>query len=217
MPFSAKTLCLESPAKLNLFLDVINKRPDGYHNIVTLFERINLCDSVRLFAIHSDEIVVSCSHPDVPLDYRNLAWRAAELIKKSRDIRTGVKIEIDKRIPVGAGLGGGSSNAAAVLSGLSRLFKLKLDQKTLTGYANRLGSDVAFFILNKSFALGTDRGGDLKRVFVPKKLKLWHLLFIPPLKVMTKEIYGLHKSLALTRKPLDVNILIRYLKGKNIP
>ena len=172
------TLSLVSPAKLNLFLKVINKRPDGYHNIQTLFERIDLCDEIRLFPIATDEIIVSSDCLHIPLDQRNLAYKAADLLRTSQGIKQGIKIEIDKHIPVGAGLGGGSSNAAAVLCGLNTLFRLKLDRKTLLSYANRLGSDVAFFILNKRFAIGTGRGGDLKPVFMPKTLKWWHLLFV---------------------------------------
>lgn len=221
-----KALQISSPAKLNLFLEVLNRRPDGYHNIQTLFERISLSDTVFLSEVPQDEIVVSSSSPDIPSDHRNLAYKAADLIKRSCRIKKGVKIKIQKKIPVAAGLGGGSSNAAAVLLGLNKLFNLKLDNKALITLANRLGSDVAFFILDKKFALGMARGGELKPVFVPKNIKLWHLLFVPPIKIMTKDVYGLvdreeeaikkakkqKKSLKLTKKIYDVNILLSYLR-----
>jgi 4-diphosphocytidyl-2-C-methyl-D-erythritol kinase len=202
-----------------------------------------------------DEIVISCDSSDIPSDHRNLAYKAADLIKRSYRIKKGVKIRIKKKIPVAAGLGGGSSNAAAVLLGLNKLFALRLDSKALIMFANKLGSDVAFFILDKKFALGTARGGDLEPVSVPKNAKLWHLLFVPAIKVMTKDVYGLvdkeeegkikakkpQKSLklthsaasgvntkrlpsvsilretkVLTKKRYDVNILLSYLRQRDI-
>lgn len=221
--FLKNTASVVSPAKLNLFLDVVDKRPDGYHNIVTLFERIDLCDVIRLIKISSDEIVVSSNSQDIPLDRQNLAYQAADLLKRSLGIKTGIKIEIEKNIPVGAGLGGGSSNAASVLLGLNKLLRLKLDQRTLISYANRLGSDVAFFVLGKKFALGRGKGGDLKALAVPKRVKLRHLLFVPPLKIMTKDVYGLldkeenrQKSLKLTKKSPDVNILVSLLRRNDV-
>jgi len=221
-----KSIELSSPAKLNLFLDVLAKRPDGYHDIETLFERVSLCDSLRLTEISSDEIVLASESRDIPANEQNIAYQAAYLIKDSLGIRKGVKIEIEKKIPVGAGLGGGSSNAASVLMGLNRLWGLRLSKQTLISYANRLGSDVAFFILNRKFALGRGRGGDLEAVRVPRDTTLWHLLFVPPLKVMTRDVYGLldlekrgqkkAKSLKLTKKSYDVNILLSLLQRGSI-
>ncbi len=226
----AKHIKIASHAKLNLFLDVLNKRIDGYHNILTLFERISLSDYITLTEINSDEIIISSRNKDIPCDEANLAYRAADLIKRSQGVLRGIKIEIEKNIPVGAGLGGGSSNAASVLLGLNHLFRLKLNRKTLIAYANQLGSDVAFFILNTRFAVGTDKGGDLKIAPVPDNIKLWHLLFVPEVKVMTRDIYGLFdkeenalkkakkrgKSLKLTKKTYDVNILLSHLKRRDI-
>ncbi|MFH1692569.1 MAG: 4-(cytidine 5'-diphospho)-2-C-methyl-D-erythritol kinase [Candidatus Omnitrophota bacterium] len=226
----AKSLVLYSPAKLNLFLEVLKKRSDGYHDLLTLFERISLSDRIQLTTLAYDEIVVSSKSPDIPLDHNNLAYKAAELIKRSQRIRQGVKIEIDKIIPVGGGLGGGSSDAATVLLGLNKLFSLKLDKKTLIGYANKLGSDVAFFIFDCNFAVGKGRGGELKKVLLPNTAKLWHLLFVPHVKVMTKEVYFLldqeenlqkkakksQKSLKLTKKPDNVKILVSNIKKRDL-
>lgn len=221
-----KTIEVSSPAKLNLFLNVLAKRPDGYHSIETLFERISLCDTLRLTELSSDEIVIASENRQIPVDGRNIAYQAASLLKESLGVSKGVKIEIVKNIPVAAGLGGGSSNAASVLMGLNKLFGLKLSRQTLVSYANRLGSDVAFFILNRKFAIGRQRGGDLEAVPVPKGLILWHLLFVPALKVMSREVYGLldlekrgqnkARSLKLTKKIYDVNILISYLRKGSI-
>ncbi len=226
----SKTLLLDAPAKLNLFLDVLDKRPDGYHGLVTLFERITLFDRIRLTPLSDEGIVVSSESPDIPLDENNLAYKAAELVKRSQGIRHGVKIEIEKNIPVGAGLGGGSSDAAAVLLGLNKMFSLKLSIETLLAYANRLGSDVAFFIFNRNFAVGRDRGGDLEKAALPRDYKLWHLLFIPHVKIITKDVYFLHdqeekiqknsentqNSLKLTKNEDDVNILISNLKNGDL-
>jgi 4-diphosphocytidyl-2-C-methyl-D-erythritol kinase len=226
-----KPLVISSPAKLNLFLDVLNKRSDGYHNLLTLFERISLCDIIRLTKLQSDEVVISSSAaPFLPSGHRNLAFQAAELIRFSQGITHGVKIEIEKNIPMGAGLGGGSSNAAAVLTGLNKLFGLKLSKKALFSYANRLGSDVAFFVLGKPFALGRDKGGDLEAIKVPKNVQLWHILFLPPVQILTKEVYNLwdkekidaqrtrepREILALTKKAPDVNILLSCLRKNKL-
>lgn len=213
-----KTLEISSPAKLNLFLDVLRKRPDGYHDLVTLFERISLSDTIRLTKTAGDEIVISASGEAIPVDSTNLAYQAADLIKRSCSIRSGLKIEIQKNIPVGAGLAGGSSNAASVLLGSAKLFGLKLTKKRLIFYANKLGSDVAFFIFDRKFAVGYGRGGRLRSVLMPKTVKLWHLLFSPHIKVMTKDVYGLldkEEKLKLTKKRHDVNILISYLRNKD--
>lgn len=222
----SRSIEIPSYAKLNLFLDVLSKRPDGYHELVTLFERISLHDTIRLTALSSDEIVIFSRGEDIPTDKTNLAYRAADLVKRSMGIKTGVKIEIEKNIPVGAGLAGGSSNAAAVLVGLNKLFCLKLSKKTLLGYADRLGSDVAFFIFNKPFAIGRGRGGELSTVALPKKIKLWHILFSPGIKVLTKDVYGLldreeglkmkAKTNMLTKKNHDVKILSAFLKSMDM-
>lgn len=224
---NSNTLVLNSPAKLNLYLDVLKKRADGYHDLLTLFERITVFDEIHLTSLSSDAIVISSDNPDIPLDENNLAYKAAELIKRSQGVRDGVKIRINKSIPVGAGLGGGSSNAASVLLGLNKMFRLRLSTDTLIAYANRLGSDVAFFIFNQNFAIGTDRGGKLTSSAELKNVKLWHLLFIPRIKVITKDVYFLldqegnaqkkaenpQNTLKLTKKRDDVNILISNLKN----
>ena len=206
---SPQTLVISSHAKLNLFLDVFGKKADGYHEIETLFERISLSDTLYLTEIASDEVIIFSQNRDIPSDQTNLAAQAARLIKDSLGISKGVKIEIEKNIPVGAGLAGGSSNGASVLLGLNKLFGLHLNKKTLLSYANRLGSDVAFFVFNKKFAVGRGRGGELESVSVPKNVILWHILFVPHAKILTKDVDQLldqeiwrfpkSKSLKLTR------------------
>ena len=121
-----RSLTLRSPAKLNLFLKVINKRPDGYHNIRTLYERIGLCDTVHLALNKTGVIRIFSKTPGLPKGKANLAYQSAYLLKKRYHLNLGVDIKITKKIPIAAGLGGGSSNAATVLMGLNQLWRLSL-------------------------------------------------------------------------------------------
>ena len=202
-------LTVSSPAKLNLVLDVLYKRPDGFHELRTIFERISLTDQVTLTRNKSEKISVRCSHPHVPLSSRNLAFKAAMLLRQDFSISEGIDINIIKNIPVAAGLAGGSSNAAAVLSGLNRLWHLGLGPQGLAGYASRIGSDVAFFSYNTPYALGTGRGEQIEPLAV--KRKLWHLLVTPRVKMYTKEVFSRLK-LNLTNKRDNVNILLPFLR-----
>lgn len=205
------SLTLRSPAKLNLYLKVVNKRPDGFHNLKTIFERIDLHDDIRLVRNSSGKISVSCDHPHVPTGPKNLVFKVALLLKNDFGVLDGVHMTIRKRIPVAAGLAGGSSNAATVLLGLNKLWNLKLSQSQLLGYARKVGSDVAFFLYDCPWALGTGRGDLIKRLNV--KARLWHVLVVPRVKMLTPRVYGA-LNLKLTNSNDDVNILTRYL-GKN--
>ena len=206
-------LFLKSPAKLNLFLKVVNKRADGYHNLVTLFERIDLCDDIFLKKNPQGAIRVFCNHPQVPTGPKNLVFKVARYLKDKYNISKGVDIKITKRIPVAAGLAGGSSNGATVLLGLNKFWKLNLSQKELVICAKTIGSDVPFFLYDCSWALGTRRGDKIKQVPIP--FKYWHVLVVPKRKIYTKEVYG-RLNLELTKFSDDVNILIQVLKKNNI-
>ena len=208
-----RRLSLQSPAKVNLYLKVINKRKDGFHNIVTLFERINLFDEILLTANSTGDIRIKCNHPDVPTNSKNLVYQVAEMLKNDFQVKAGVDIKIDKRIPVAAGLAGGSSNAATVLSGLNRLWLLKLDRNQLLTYARKMGSDVAFFLYDTSWALGTERGDKITPLDIPAQL--WHILVVPRVKMYSRNVYGALK-LQLTRRNDNVNILIRHLRKNDI-
>ena len=209
-----KRITLKSPAKLNLFLKVKNKRLDGYHNLVTLFERIDLFDEIELIPNKTGLIRILCRHPHVPKGPSNLVYKAAKLLRDDFSLEGGVNIKIIKRIPVAAGLGGGSSNAATVLLGLNKLWNLSLSRPALVAYAKRLGSDVPFFMYDCSGAIGTQRGDKIRRLFL--KRKSWHILIVPRLKVYTREIFGA-LNLQLTKKDGNVNILHRALRKNNLP
>lgn len=183
-----RVLKVASYAKLNLYLEILDRRPDGYHNLRTVFERISLSDSITLKETAGPGIRVISDSKDIPCDSRNLAYKAAEILKEDLGIEKGLEIRIKKMIPVGAGLGGGSSNAASVLLGLNRLWGLGLSRKRLLGYAARLGSDVSFFIYNCPYALGTSRGEKIRPLKSWKK-RLWHILVVPGINAPTKEIY----------------------------
>ncbi len=209
-----KPLPLKSPAKLNLFLKVNGKRPDGYHDLTTLFERIDLCDELLFQKNISGKIRIFCQHPHVPKGKTNLVYKAAMLLQNRFSVKSGVDVTITKRIPVAAGLGGGSSNAATTLLGLNILWSLRLNRAQLVSFAKEIGSDVPFFLYRESWAIGTERGDRIK----PLKLnaRLWQILIVPRLKVYTREIFAT-LNLKLTKKKADVNILQRALRKNDLP
>jgi 4-diphosphocytidyl-2-C-methyl-D-erythritol kinase len=170
-----RALVVPSFAKLNLGLEVLGTRDDGYHELRTLFQTIDLHDDIRISPRRSG-IEVACGHPDVPLDETNLAARAAaELARRARR-KAGVRIEIQKRIPVAGGLGGGSSNAAAVLVALDRLWGLGLGRNGLHPIARRLGADVPYFLTGGT-ALGVGRGDEVYPLFQQVRA---HVVVIDP-------------------------------------
>lgn len=182
-----KILNLTSYAKLNLYLEILKKQPDNYHSILTLFERISLSDQIRLKLLPQREIrIVSSGYP-VPLGRSNLAYQVASLLQRDFQISEGVQIHIRKHIPVSAGLGGGSSNAAVVLAGLNQLWKLNLPLNQLVTLARQIGSDIPFFLYNSSFAWATHRGDEIKVVKLP--IKLWHVIVVPRIKIQSSLIY----------------------------
>jgi len=224
-PSKIEGLILNSYAKLNLYLEVINKRPDHYHNIKTVFERIDLADRIILKSRPDKKINLICNFPFVPKDNLNLAFKSAKLLQDTFAVEEGVDIKIIKRIPVGSGLGGGSSNAANVLLGLNKLWKLNLAPKKLVGLAKRIGSDVPFFIYGLPFALAELRGDKISPLKALNKVRLWHILVVPKIKVSTPTIYAKwdkysskkNKRAGLTRPKYDVKILNLALRKRDFP
>ncbi len=154
------SLELNSPCKVNLLLNILGKRPDGFHELETVFQPINLCDRLEL-ARTSNGISLKCSDPGLPTDARNLVYRAATAFLQAAQVKDGVRIYLEKKIPMAAGLGGGSGNAATTLLGLNELFGHPLPPAKLHDLAAALGSDVPFFLQSKP-ALATGRGENLK-------------------------------------------------------
>lgn len=216
-------MILNSYAKLNLYLEVKNRRKDNFHNIETLFERISLADTINLKSQPDKKISIACNDSSVPKDNSNLCYRAAEILKKRFKVNKGIGIQIIKRIPVGAGLGGGSSNAASVLLGLNKFWGLGLSVNALAELAGRIGSDCPFFIYNTSFALARGRGDKINALNDLNKVKLWHILVVPKLKVSTPLIYrkwdefsSARGGLKLTTLKHNVKILILELMKKRV-
>ncbi|RKZ15001.1 4-(cytidine 5'-diphospho)-2-C-methyl-D-erythritol kinase, partial [bacterium] len=135
-----------SYAKLNLYLEVLNKRPDGYHNILTIFQMIDLHDKIHLNFNNSGRITVKTTRKDVPENEDNLVYMAIKRFQEKTGLEFGADVFIEKNIPPGGGLGGGSSNAVSTLLSLNRYFNYPLSLSSLKGIADSLGSDTAFFL-----------------------------------------------------------------------
>jgi 4-diphosphocytidyl-2-C-methyl-D-erythritol kinase len=186
---------IRAPAKINLGLRVVGKRADGYHLLDTIMVAVSLYDEIDIRKIRtasknpaSDELIkISCDHPDVPPAEENIVYRAAQLIlKKSRRAQP-ISIRIKKNIPMGAGLGGGSSDAAATLVGLNRLFKLRLSLAMLKKMALSLGADVPFFIQ----ARPARAQGIGERLRALRGLpRFWSVIIYPGFPVSTAWVYG---------------------------
>jgi 4-diphosphocytidyl-2-C-methyl-D-erythritol kinase len=151
---------LVAPAKINLLLEIVGDRPDGFHELVMVLQSIDLADHIDLNPLMGDRIKLHCDHPQVPLDESNLAYRAAKLMQDCFPGHGGVDITIQKNIPIGAGLAGGSANGAAVLVGLDLMWELGLAQDELYRLAAKLGSDIPFCISGGT-ALALGRGEEL--------------------------------------------------------
>jgi 4-diphosphocytidyl-2-C-methyl-D-erythritol kinase len=149
-----------SPCKVNLLLNILGKRGDGFHELETVMHPVNWCDEIH-FARGGNEIQFSCDNPTLPADSRNLAVRAAEKFLAAANIAGGVKLRLEKKIPLAAGLGGGSGNAATTLLGMNELFGSPLPLPALAKIAESLGSDVPFFLQNQP-ALAIGRGENIQ-------------------------------------------------------
>ncbi|MHB8880952.1 MAG: 4-(cytidine 5'-diphospho)-2-C-methyl-D-erythritol kinase [Thermodesulfovibrionales bacterium] len=199
-------MILKAPAKVNWFLLVKGKRVDGYHDIVSLMQKVSLYDTLTLAP--ADDILLT-SDLDLPAG-DNLVVRAAVLLREHSGYTGGARIDLRKEIPAGAGLGGGSSDAAATLSGLNRLWALGLDDETLMMLGARLGSDVPFFLGGRS-SLAEGRGERLTPLPIRGSCVL--LLVKPGLSVSTAWAYNRHEK--LTKKTVDIKLFCQTLDRKD--
>jgi len=179
-------LLVKAPAKINLSLDVLHKRPDGYHEVEMIMTTIDLADRIELTLLDSDQIKIVSLNRFVPDDQRNLAYQAAKLLKEKYHVNKGVMIKIEKNIPVAAGLAGGSSDAAAVLRGLNKLWDLGLSLDDLAVIGAEIGSDVSFCVYGGT-ALATGRGEIIKELPAPPVC--WVILAKPFIGVSTADVY----------------------------
>lgn len=203
---------LKAMAKINLGLDVVRRREDGYHEVRMIMQNIGLYDSVFMKKPDSDEIRVSTNLYYLPTNENNLVYKAAKLLKDEFGLTTGVTIELQKHIPVAAGMAGGSSDAAAVLYGMNQLFSLKLSQQELMDRGVRIGADVPYCIM-RGTALSEGIGEILTPL--PPMPRCPILIAKPGISVSTKYVYeNLHAN-ELKRHP-DIDGMIEAIKAQNI-
>ena len=203
-------ITLAPPAKVNLYLAVHERQPDGYHRLTTLFERVALADTLELRRQPSG-ITLTCDDPTVPTDGRNLVVRAAALFFHASEIRGGVAAHLVKRIPVAGGLGGGSSDAASTLLGVNTLYDQPLTLPQLVVLGRQLGADVPFFLSEAVLAWGRGRGDDIEPL-APPRLPLWHVLVNPGEPLLTQTVYETFDRLGLTPSLPDATLLPRLVQ-----
>ena len=205
-------MTLRSFAKINLAIHLLGKRPDGYHEIVTLMETVDLADDLDVTG-QAAGTTVTCSDPSVPTDGRNLAHRAAGLVRERYGLGDrGVRIHIEKRIPVAAGLAGGSGNAAATLHALNALWSLGLGREDLMGLAGELGSDVPFCLYGGA-AVATGRGE--KVAWLDAAGSRSYVLVCPPLEVASGWAYGRWK-MELTKDGTCINLISSVMQAGDV-
>ena len=193
-------LLVKAPAKINLSLDVLGKRQDGYHEVKMIMTTIDLADRLELTELAEDRIEILSHNRYVPDDQRNLAYQAAKLLKEKFNVKKGVSITIEKTIPVAAGLAGGSSDAAATLRGLNKLWNLGLTIDELAELGSEIGSDVSFCVYGGT-AIATGRGERIEHIKTPPSC--WVILAKPHIGVSTADVYGNLKLNRVTHPNVD--------------
>lgn len=205
--FYGSRIKVRSPAKINLYLNILGKCPSGYHKIESIAERISLFDELTITIAKHNDIKISCNKKNLAVG-ENLCVKAAKLLKEKYKIQYGFDINLLKRIPVGSGLGGGSSNAALTILAIDELCGLSLDKKTLYELGSRIGSDVNFFLAQSRFAIISGRG---EKVLPIDGKTLRHTIVWPGSSLATKKVYGSYRA-KLTKFLNNVNMLVYALK-----
>lgn len=205
-----REIIIDSYAKINLGLDILYKRPDGYHEINTIMQQISLNDTLTIREIKKDIVMESNNH-NLPLDSTNLVYRAWKILQDKTGINKGIQINIHKRIPIAAGLAGGSSNASAVLKGLNELWNLNLSEKELREIGVELGADVPYCIMG-----GTALAEGIGEKLTPIKSFGGKLVLLanPGIAVSTVDVY---RKLKLQGKPqLDIKEIINSIENDDL-
>ena len=200
---------VEGNAKINLTLDILGKRPDGYHEVAMVMQSIGLSDTVEMEKTDGP-IELTINVPWLKADEKNLAWRAAALIKEEYKLAGGVRMKLTKRIPVAAGLAGGSTDAAAVLRGMKELYALDISEERLCELGARLGSDIPFCLLGGTM-LSTGRGEVLKRL--PDLPATWVVLAKPRISVSTAWAYQNYDAQGAKEHPDNERIQQEIARG----
>ena len=202
---SEEIIKLPAFAKINLGLKVLGRRADGYHEIRTVFQTITLHDSLTFEPFQDGRLELACTDPSIPTDDSNLVLRAAAALRERYGANLGARIRLEKRVPAGGGLGGGSSDAAAALVALSHLWNLKTDVFGLSELGSRLGADVPFFLTGGT-ALGTGTGTQIEPLEDAPKTHL--VVVTPAVHVSTAEAYKALGAPALTKTEALVNLSV---------
>jgi 4-diphosphocytidyl-2-C-methyl-D-erythritol kinase len=200
----------KAPAKINLALDIIGKYEDNYHNLSMVMTTVDLYDRIIIQKINEDKIILESNRYYLPNDRRNLVYKAAQIMKEKYNYDKGLKIYIDKKIPIAAGLAGGSSNAAATIRAINKLFKLELSLDEMINVGKEIGSDVPFCLYNKT-ALVEGKGEIIKPLPIPPKC--WIILVKPHFGVSTKEIFAKVKLNSLEHP--NVNEVVKAINNKD--
>lgn len=194
-----------APAKINLSLDILKRRPDGYHDVSMVMQTIDLYDTVTIETNDSGKTEISCNYPGVPCDKTNIAYKAAEaFFNNTRTENPGIHINIDKKIPTQAGMAGGSTDGAAVIVGLNKLFTTYLTPKSMMEIGSRLGADVPFCIeggTQRASGTGTEL---VKLVNLPS---CYIVVCKPPMSVSTAEAYALCDKMNFTHPPFTLELV----------
>lgn len=204
---------LRALAKINLGLDILGKREDGYHEVRMIMQTIQMYDVLEIKKKKAPGISLSVNYPYIPCDERNLVYKAAKLLMDEFQVKGGVTIRLEKFIPVAAGMAGGSSDAAATLVGINRLFKLGLSERELMDRAVKIGADVPYCIM-RGTALAEGIGEKLTAL--PPMPECFILIGKPAVSVSTRFVYGNLKADQITEHP-DVDSLIHSLEAQDLP
>ena len=206
-------MAVPSYAKVNLFLKIGTKLKSGYHNLQSVMQMIELSDNMSIEPINEDKIIVESTNPELASE-ENLAYKAAQLLKKKYRIKHGIRIYIEKNIPLEAGLGGGSSNAATTLLNLNKLWGLKLKEKQLIELASQIGSDVPFFI-GENAAVVEGIGDKIKRI--KKSFSINVVLINPGFRVSTKWAYSaFDRQRPKIKTKADISNLVKAIERKDV-
>lgn len=202
-----------APAKVNLYLDVIRKMEDGYHEIETLFEKISLVDHLYI-ELSEKPTCITCNDSRVPTGPGSLMYNVLEAFQKESVSTANFKVVLEKNIPVAAGLGGGSSDAATLLKGVNELTGYPLKNEALHKIGRAYGADIPFFLEDQAFGIGRGRGDIISSV--ASGAEIWHILINPPFEVSTRDVYEGLSPLSLTKKEGVDRMFTTFLKEKNI-
>jgi len=203
---------IKARAKINVSLDILGKRDDGYHEIKTIMQTVDLFDTITVSAADGDFITIDTNSNKIPADSSNLAYKAAEYLKKNYNISKGIKIKIDKNIPVAAGLGGGSADCAAALIAVRNLYKLSITDEELAQIGKSMGADIPYCIYGGTY-LAEGIGEKLTKL--PPFPNMYVLIAKPDIDVSTKWVYRNFELSKVKRLP-DIDKMTDYISENNI-